>query len=214
MKYLPSLFTLKFLLYWLCLMRYFLSLFLCGLALSACQIKPSGLNLAPTLNVAPNDVQTLFVAGPYLISTGDRLRIVVFGQEALSNAYQVDSIGNVSMPLIGSVGVIGKTTQEIELAVKAKLRDGFVREPHVAVEVETYRPFFIMGEITASGQYPFVNGMTVQNAIAIAGGYLPRANRDEVEITRRIQGTLMKAKVPLTHQVYPGDIISINERWF
>jgi polysaccharide biosynthesis/export protein len=196
-------------------MSKFLSLFFLGLFISACQMKPIGFNSQNiAVPVAPHEVQTLFVAGPYLVSTGDRLRIVVFGQEALSNAYQVDSVGNVSMPLIGMVPVIGKTTQEIEHGVKAKLRDGFVREPHVAVEVETYRPFFIMGEITASGQYPFVNGMTVQNAIAIAGGYLPRAKRTEVEITRRIHGTLMKATVPLSHMVQPGDIVSVPERWF
>jgi polysaccharide biosynthesis/export protein len=152
--------------------------------------------------------------GGYRLNTGDRLRVVVFGQDALSNAYQLDSIGNISMPLIGSVMLAGSTPKEAEVLIANKLKDGYVRQPFVAVEIETYRPFFILGEVAASGQFPFVNGMTAQTAIAIAGGYSPRAKRDRVEITRTINGVAMRAEVPMTHQIMPGDVINVPERWF
>ncbi len=152
--------------------------------------------------------------GPYLLDTGDRLRVVVYGQESLSNVYAVDSTGSISMPLIGQIEVAGYSTKDVEGAISGKLRSGFIREPHVAVEVELYRPFFIMGEVTTAGQYPYVNNITAQMAIAIAGGFSPRANRQSIEITRKINGQLMRADVPPTHPVLPGDTIVVRERWF
>jgi polysaccharide export outer membrane protein len=112
---------------------------------------------------------------PYVLDAGDKLRVVVFGQEGLSNSYAVDGAGKISMPLIGAVEARGSTTAQLGTAIATRLRAGFVREPHVAVEVETHRPFFILGEITAAGQYAFVNGMTVETAVAIAGGFSPVA---------------------------------------
>ena len=120
----------------------------------------------------------------YALDTGDKLRIVVFGQEGLSNSYFVDAAGQVTMPLIGAVTARGLTTQQLARAVAAKLRAGFIREPHVAIEVETYRPFFILGEVTQPGQYPYVPNMTVETAVAIAGGFTPRAYRYDVKIDR------------------------------
>jgi len=153
-------------------------------------------------------------SGPYLLDTGDRLRVVVYGQEGLSNVYAVDATGQISMPLIGAVPAGGTSTQDLERAIASRLRSGFIKEPHVAVEVETYRPFFIMGEVTLGGQFPYVNGMTVQMAVAIAGGYSPRADRGKVEVTRKINGMLMRAVVPPAHPLFPGDTIVIKERWF
>lgn len=152
--------------------------------------------------------------GSYALATGDRLRVIVFGQDNLSNIYAVDSLGRISMPLIGSVDVIGKTTQHVERAVEGRLRAGFLREPRVSVEVDAYRPFFILGEVTASGQYPFVNGMTVQMAVAIAGGFTPRGDRFVADIQRMVHGQLVQARVPMSEPVMPGDTITILERWF
>ena len=152
--------------------------------------------------------------GPYLLDTGDRVRIVVFGQEGLTNSYAVDSTGNIAMPLIGAVAASGRSTDMLAREVAAKLRGGFIRDPSVSVEIETYRPFFIMGEVTAGGQFPFVTGMTVQNAVAIAGGFTPRANRWRIEVTRKVNGQLYRADVPLTHPLTPGDTVVIRERWF
>jgi polysaccharide export outer membrane protein len=152
----------------------------------------------------------------YRLDTGDKLRIVVFGQEGLSNSYFVDAAGQVTIPLIGPVGARSLTTQALARAVAAKLRAGFIRDPHVAIEVETYRPFFILGEVTAPGQYPYVPNMTVETAVAIAGGYTPRAYRYDVKIDRPTAGETLRSRaaVPLLTRVEPGDTIVIKERWF
>ncbi|MPZ40980.1 MAG: polysaccharide export protein [Rhizobiales bacterium] len=152
----------------------------------------------------------------YALDTGDKLRIVVFGQEGLSNSYFVDAAGQVTIPLIGAVTARGLTTQQLARAVAAKLRAGFVREPHVAIEIETYRPFFILGEVIQPGQYPYVPNMTVETAVAIAGGFTPRAYRYDVKIDRPASGATVRsrASVPLLTRVMPGDTIVIKERWF
>jgi protein involved in polysaccharide export with SLBB domain len=109
--------------------------------------------------------------GAYTLDSGDRLRIVVFGQEGLTNSYAVDASGHIAMPLIGSVLARGATTDQLSRRIADKLRQGYIREPHVAVEIEAYRPFFILGEVTQPGQYPYVANMTVETAVAIAGGF-------------------------------------------
>ncbi len=151
---------------------------------------------------------------PYTLSSGDRLRIIVFGQDNLSNVYAVDSVGRISMPLIGSVDAKGHTTQQLERQIEAKLRSGFIREPKVSVEVELYRPFFILGEVNQSGQYAFVNGATVQTAVAIAGGFTPRGAQRYAELTRMVHGDLVTGTVPVTFPIRPGDTIVVKERFF
>jgi polysaccharide biosynthesis/export protein len=150
----------------------------------------------------------------YQLATGDRLRVIVFGQDNLSNVYAVDSQGRISMPLIGAIDATGRTTGQLERQIEGKLRGGFLREPKVSVEVDAYRPFFILGEVTSSGQFPFVNGMTVQTAVAIAGGFTPRGDRHVAVISRELNGEIVTGKVPLTQPVLPGDTITIRERWF
>jgi len=152
--------------------------------------------------------------GPYRLASGDRLRIIVFGQDNLSNIYAVDGSGRIAMPLINTVEAQGRTTQQLAQAIEAKLRGGYLREPKVSVEVETYRPFFVLGEVTNSGQFPYVNGMTVQTAVAIAGGFTARGQRNSAEVTRQIEGQTVTATVPITYPVQPGDTITIKERWF
>ncbi|NJO54630.1 MAG: polysaccharide export protein [Bacteroidales bacterium] len=172
-----------------------------GLALAGCAT-PS--RLAP--------VDQAFEA-PYTLDAGDRLRVTVFGQDGLTNSYAVNASGKIAMPLIGSVDARGRTTEELARTIAAKLRQGYVREPHVAVEVETYRPFFVLGEVTAAGQYAYVNGMTVETAVAIAGGFSPRASKAYAEVSRVIDGQMVRASVPLTYPVRPGDTINVIERW-
>ena len=108
----------------------------------------------------------------------------------------------------------GKTTAGLAAAITARLRNGFIREPSVAVEIESYRPFFILGEVTTSGQYPYVSGMTVETAVAIAAGFGPRAARDYAVLTREGPGGLVSGIVPMTYPVRPGDTIVVKERWF
>jgi len=151
---------------------------------------------------------------PYTLDSGDRLRVVVFGQEGLSNLYIVDATGKISMPLIGAVSARGCTTTQLARVIADRLRNGFLREPHVAVEVELYRPFFILGEVIAPGLYPYVPNMTVETAVAIAGGFSPRAYRYDAEVSRSQSGVTARQKVPLIAPVRPGDTVTIAERWF
>jgi polysaccharide export outer membrane protein len=150
----------------------------------------------------------------YTLDSGDKLRIVVFGQEGITNSYTVGVDGNVNLPLIGSVPARGFTTQQLSQTIAERLKQGYVREPHVSVEVENYRPFFILGEVTTPGQYPYVANMTAETAIAIAGGFSPRANKRAVEVTRNIPGQQFKGDVPLNYPLRPGDTILVKERWF
>jgi polysaccharide export outer membrane protein len=118
------------------------------------------------------------------------------------------------MPLIGRGAARGATTDELTTRIAEKLRNGYIREPHVAVEVESYRPFFILGEVTAPGQYPYVANMTAETAVAIAGGFTPRGFRNNVTLTRNYAGRQTRMTVPLTFPLRPGDTINVQERWF
>jgi polysaccharide export outer membrane protein len=150
----------------------------------------------------------------YALDSGDKLRVVVFGQEGLSASYSVDTSGRITMPLIGAVNARGMTPAGLQQAIAAKLKNGFVREPHVAVEVELYRPFFILGEVTLPGQYPYVPNMTVETAVAIAGGYTPRAFKHKIEISKQVNGLTEKRVVSPNFPVRPGETVHIAERWF
>ncbi len=176
----------------------------------------AGASGPPVVAAAP--VAALAVAAEnssvYLLDSGDRLRVVVFGQDGLSNSYIVDAAGNITMPLIGAVPARGITTTALAGSVGARLRNGFIREPHVAIEVESYRPFFILGEVTYPGQYPYVPNMTVETAVAIAGGFTPRAYRWQANVARNQNGQNVRMAVPPTYTVRPGDTITIDERWF
>ena len=151
---------------------------------------------------------------PYQLDAGDRLRIQVFGQEGLTNSYIVDAAGNVSLSLIGAVQARGLTTAELSRAITHRLRAGYIRQPHVSVEVEAYRPFFILGEVNAPGQYPYVPNMTAEAAIAISGGYAPRASKRDILLARNFNGEVMRGKVPPDFPLRPGDTITVKERWF
>lgn len=151
---------------------------------------------------------------PYTLDAGDRLRITVFGQEGLSNIYAVDASGHVAMPLIGSVPAHGLTPQQLAKEIAERLRHGFVRDPSVSAEIVTYRPFFILGEVNNPGQYPYVAHMSVETAVAIAGGFAPRAYKDRVSVSRPVNGATVSLNVPPNFEVKPGDTIKVNERWF
>ncbi|WP_274628690.1 polysaccharide biosynthesis/export family protein [Arvimicrobium flavum] len=151
---------------------------------------------------------------PYRLGAGDRVRVTVFEQESLTNTYRIDQSGHLAFPLIGSVPARGKTVQEMEGALAAQLRQGYLRDPDVTVEVDQYRPIFLMGEVGAAGQYSYVPGLTAQKAIAMAGGYSPRANQANVDVTRDINGKVMTGRVLTSDPVLPGDTIYVRERLF
>jgi polysaccharide export outer membrane protein len=163
-------------------------------------------------------VAAMMEDGPYTLDSGDKLRIVVFGQDTLSNNYTVDAQGQVNLPLIGSVPARGSTTSQLSAAIASRLKQSYIRDPSVAVDVDTYRPFFVLGEVAFPGQYPYVPNMTVENAIAIAGGFTPRAAKDKVKVTRQVQvqgqAATARYELPLRMPVRPGDTITVTERWF
>jgi polysaccharide biosynthesis/export protein len=194
---------------------------------AGCVRRPQVRTVAPPPATAPVVVTAPVVAapiayapapavaeGPYRLDSGDKLRVVVFGQEGLTNSYAVDANGSVTLPLIGAVPARGHTTAELSQAIAARLRQGYIREPHVAVEIEAYRPFFILGEVANPGQYPYVANMTVETAVAIAGGFSPRAYKGYAKLSRVTDGMVTRGKVPLTYPLQPGDTVNVAERWF
>ncbi len=162
----------------------------------------------------PNGYADFKADVPYTLASGDRLRVIVFGQDGLSNAYAVGPTGNISMPLIGTVRAQGLTTAALERLVEARLKDGYIRDPKVSIEVDAYRPFFVLGEVTLAGQFPYVAGMTAETAVAVAGGYTPRANKYEVDLTRVVEGHPVTASVPVDQPIKPGDTVFVRERFF
>lgn len=163
----------------------------------------------PLLGEGPSQVEPTYTLG-----AGDKLRIIVYGQDGLTNSYLIDTAGRIDMPLIGSVGASGLTARRLAGVIASRLRNGYIREPHVSVEVEAYRPFFILGQVTYPGQYPFVPRMTVETAVAIAGGYTPRAYRWSAEVTRPMPDGPVKLEGPPMFLLKPGDTVFISERWF
>ena len=146
----------------------------------------------------------------YTLDSGDKLRVIVFGQEGITGTYMVDAGGHVSLPLIGSVPARGRTTQALSKAIADTLKQGYVRDPHVTVEVEAYRPFFILGEVTTPGQYAFVPNMTVRRRSRSPAAL----RRAPTSASPRSRASRHKFEVPLNYPLRPGDTIIVKERWF
>lgn len=151
---------------------------------------------------------------PYRLGAGDKVRVTVFEQESLTNSYSVDQSGYVAFPLVGAIAARGHTAKQIEKQIADRLRQGYLRDPDVSVEVEQYRPIFVMGEVGAAGQYSYVPGLTVQKAIAIAGGFSARASQASVDVTRDINGKVMTGRVTTSDPLLPGDTVYVRERLF
>jgi polysaccharide export outer membrane protein len=165
--------------------------------------------------IAPSGVETTsMVEGPYLLDTGDKLRIFVDGQPNLSRGYTVEHDGTISVPLIGRIKARGRTPKQLEGSIAAALGSDFIRDPEVTVDILQNRPFFILGEVKTAGQFPYVSGMTVETAVAIAGGYSERASDRSFRVTRRINGSLQSFEAPGTFAVWPGDTVTVHERFF
>ncbi len=150
----------------------------------------------------------------YRLGSGDKLRVIVFGEPDLSGEFEVDGSGAFSMPLVGQLDAFQVTVRDLEQKIADKLKQGYLIDPRVSVEVLNYRPFYIVGEVKEGGEFPFVSGMHVLKAIAIAGGYTYRANTQRVYITRK--GAAAEIEMPASQgtAVFPGDVIRIPERFF
>lgn len=150
----------------------------------------------------------------YLLGPGDKLRVIVYGEQDLSGEFDVDGTGAVSLPLIGEVGAQGKSLRELELTVANRLKDGYLADPRVNIEVLNYRPYYIIGEVEEPGELPYTAGMTVLNAVAVAGGYTYRADTTRVFVARPNQVGEIEYPADQSLNVQPGDIIRVPERFF
>jgi len=151
----------------------------------------------------------------YQLGANDKIRVITYGEESLTGEFFIGSTGKVSLPLIGEVQAAGLTISLFQKEVEKALKDGdFLKDPHVSVEVLTYRPFYILGEVTKPGEYPFSNGLTVMNAVATANGFTYRANQKRVFIKRADSNQEQEFPLTSTLPVAPGDTIRVSERFF
>ena len=150
----------------------------------------------------------------YRLGGGDRIRVIVFNEPDLSGEFDVDNSGNVALPLIGNTQAQGLTLREFEDEVAAALRDGYLKDPRVSIEVLNFRPFYIIGEVQSGGEYAYVPEMTVLNAVALAGGYTYRADERRVFITQVGSNKEVELRVEQGIKVLPGDVIRVPERFF
>lgn len=180
---------------------------LLGSLIAGCSTGPR-----PGVPPAPQNVSD-DLAG-YRLGSGDRVRLIVYGEPNLSGEFTLDGRGIFSMPLIGTLDANGLTASELEQRVARRLSPEYLKDPHVAVEIMTYRPFYIVGEVKNPGSYPYVNGMSVINAVALAGGFTYRARESAFNIDRTVDGQAKRFHGDQQTTVMPGDVITVRERYF
>jgi protein involved in polysaccharide export with SLBB domain len=196
-----------------------LCVMLCAVSLAGCMTdEPSGnapVNAALAAPVASDAAAVIPLEDTYRLGAGDKLKITVFGEPELTAEYAVNPAGMIDFPLIGEVQAAGQSLRDFERALTKRLKDGYLRDPRISIEVLNFRPFFITGEVRNSGQFPYKPGLTVQEAVAIAGGYTYRANTRAVNI-RRVGADQEQSFDIQTSRVliYPGDQVRISERFF
>ncbi len=159
------------------------------------------------------DSQKAAAQSGYRLGAGDKLKVTVFGEEDASGEYEIDATGAISARLIGRLQVKDLTVSEVEQLLIDHYRSrGYFRNPRISIELINLRPFFILGEVEKRGSYPYVNGLTVAQAVAIAGGYTYRASRTRITIQRF--GAAAEAPAKENDPVNPGDIVRVPERFF
>lgn len=149
----------------------------------------------------------------YTLAAGDRIKVTVFSHDDLSGEFQLDGAGNFAMPLVGEVKANGLTTRQLEQTIQRVMAEGYLVDPKVAVEVLNYRPFYILGEVRQPGSFPYVNGMTVLNAVALAGGFTYRADQEDI-VLKRGGANSQPYTVTGDATILPGDVIEVQERYF
>ncbi|MCY4149997.1 MAG: polysaccharide export protein [Gammaproteobacteria bacterium] len=150
----------------------------------------------------------------YVLGHGDRIRITVFGHENLTGEFLLSETDSISLPLVGVLDFNGATLKEAQSIVVDALRPDYLVDPKVSVEVLEYRPFYIIGEINNPGSYPWVNGMTVIEAVAIGGGFTYRARKKQMLVIRATDETRSEQEIKPNDKVLPGDLIRVAERFF
>lgn len=189
-----------------------LSVMLC-LMLAACSGSAPSLEStsAPAATASTNGAGS---TAEYRLGAGDKVRIIVFGEQDLSGEFVVGDSGGIDMPLIGSVSAKGATVAQFQDRVVKELKNGYLNDPKVSVEVLNYRPFFITGEVKNGGEYPYKAGLTVQDAVGVAGGYTYRAETATAYLRRAGEDREIKVSLDSRVPINPGDSIRIPERFF
>lgn len=160
-------------------------------------------------------VETQRVIPEYHLGANDKIRVITYGEDSLTGEFFIGGSGKVSLPLIGEVQAAGLSISQFQREVETALKTGdILKDPHVSVEVLTYRPFYILGEVNKPGEYPYSNGLTVLNAVATANGFTYRANSKRVFIKRADSAEEQEFPLTSTIPVAPGDTIRIGERFF
>ena len=190
------------------LMRLMCAVILVGALLAGC----AGPAAFPTED-APSKIGN--PADAYLLEPGNRVRLIVFGESNLSGDFTVDPVGNVALPLVGNVPASGVTAKLLAKRIEDLLKkDNYMQDPRVAVEVQTFRPFYVLGEVRQPGEFPYTSGMTVLSAVAKAGGYDYRAREGEVVLVRLIDDQQKEYKATERTPILPGDIVRVLQRRF
>jgi protein involved in polysaccharide export with SLBB domain len=174
---------------------------------------PAGAPPAVPGPAASGNAAAVLADTAYRLGSGDKVKVVVFNHEDLSGEFTLDGAGNFAMPLVGEIKAGGLTSRELEQRIVERYKDGFLIDPQVGVEVENYRPFYILGEVKNPGSYPYVNGMTVLNAVALAGGFTYRAKQNSFLMQRGGSGN-QGLQVGGDQAILPGDIVTVQERFF
>jgi polysaccharide export outer membrane protein len=157
---------------------------------------------------------TAFSISDYRLGVQDKVKVTVYNEPTLSGEFLVNSDGALAYPLIGNVPAVNMNAKELGDAIRVRLADGFVRDPSVAVEILTFRPLYIYGEVSSPGQYPYTAGLTVLNAVALAKGFTYRANEKRIYLKRAGQLDKDEVRVGPDAPVAPGDTIRVDERFF
>ena len=187
------------------------ALMLAGCAAStSMQSDPDAVSLASYAAVRPARLSD----GPYTLGPGDRLRVKAYSDPDLTGEYEVGSSGFVSIPLVGQVRASGLTTRQLEQSIIGKMKGKLAQEPKINIEIAAYAPFYVYGEVKKAGEYPFHPGITVADAVAVAGGLTYRANEDRVFLRRAGSSVEQMVTLAVPVRVYPGDNIRIAERFF
>lgn len=151
----------------------------------------------------------------YMLGPGDQVRVITFGEQTLTGQFTVEDSGNVAIPLLGPLRAEGLTTRQFGDAISTQLREkNLLRNPSVSVEVVSYRPVFVLGEVSKPGEYPFRPGMTVLTVVALAGGFTYRAVEDTASVVRSTRGKAIEGRVGRDALLQPGDVVTIFERTF
>jgi len=184
-------------------------LFTGALLLAAC---------AQTVGDFPSEPAPTTIINPaegYLLEPGNRVRVIVFNESNLSGDFTVDAVGNIAMPLVGNIPASGVTVKTLAKRIEEKLKqDAYMQNPSVATEVQTFRPYYVLGEVRQPGEFPYTTGLTVLSAVARAGGYDYRARQGTVVLVRTMGDTQKEYAATERTPLLPGDIVKVLERRF